>query len=431
MKPSISLCMIIRNEEKTLQRCLESVKHLVDEMIIVDTGSTDRSVEIAKRYGAKVFHHRWNNDFSEARNYALQQATGDWILHLDADEELKKEDIPLVKELIKDKDTNGVQCVIYNVQKDSSDFLISYFIRLLRNNIGVYYSGLIHETPIIPGKISHSNIRITHHGYALNEEGWRDKGGRNVKLLQKQLVENPDDPFIHFHLAKTYYQLQAFDMALAEGKEVLRLMPRDTFKTRPELEIFVLMACILSNKGNFLEAERMCLEAIKINPDYFDPYFFLGHIYFKQKDFEKAVLYYGKYQKTRKSFLASQPACQLGVGLHSLTRQHEVHFTLGSIYEGQENYQKAIGEYLKALETNPRYAEAYNGLATVYFAKNDINDAITMLEKAISIRPDYAMAHKNLGVIYAKQNKFNLAAETFEKAIQIISRNQKTQKEYA
>lgn len=421
MQPSISLCMIIRNEEKSLPGCLESVKHLVDEMIIVDTGSTDKSVEIAKSYGAKIFHYRWNNDFSEARNYALLHAKGDWILHLDADEELKKEDIPLLKEIIKDKEANGVQCIIYNVQKDSSDFLISYFFRLFRNNMGVYYSGLIHETPIIPGKLLCTNIGIIHYGYALNDEGWKSKTERNIRLLRKQLKESPNDPFIHFHLAKTYYQQQAFDMALAESKEVLRSLSRDAFKTRPELEIFVLMACVLFNKGDFSESERMCLEAMQINPDYLDPYFFLGHIYSKLGDFEKAILYYEKYQKIRKSFEERMEFnC---VGLHSLSRQHEVHFSLGSIYERQKNYQRAIKEYIKALETNPRYAEAYNGLGTVYFAKNDVDDAITMLEKAISIKSDYAMAHKNLGVIYAKQNRFELAAETFEKAIQIISKN--------
>ena len=413
--------MIIRDEEKFLPGCLESVKDLVDEIIIVDTGSTDKGVEVAKRYGAKVFHHRWNNDFSEARNHALLHAKGDWVLHLDADEEFKKEDIPLVKEIIKDKDANGVQCVICNMQKDSSDFSISYFFRLFRNNIGVYYNGLIHETPIIPGKLSHSNIRIIHYGYAASKEGLNDKCERNITLLRKQLIDSPDDPFIHFHLAKTYYQQQAFDMALAEGKEVLRLMPRDDFKTRPELEIFVLMACVQYNKGNFLDAERMCLEAIRINHDYLDPYFFLGHIYLKQEDFEKAILYYERYQKMRKSF--EEGHSFLCIGLHSLTRHHEVYFALGSIYERQKSYQKATREYLKAVETNPNYAEAYNGIATVCFAKNEIDDAISMLEKAIHIKPDYAMAHKNLGVIYATQNRFKLAAETFEKAIQIISRN--------
>jgi tetratricopeptide (TPR) repeat protein len=421
--------MIARNEAEHLPRCLESIKDLVQEIIFVDTGSTDNTVEIAKTYGAKVFHFPWADNFSDARNFAIKHATGDWILHLDADEELKKEDIPLVKEIIEDRDANGVQCVIYNVQKDSTDFLISYFFRLFRNNVGVYYSGLIHETPIIPGTQLHSNIGIIHYGYALREEGWKDKCERNVRLLKKQLMNSPDDPFIHFHLAKTYYQQQAFNMALSEGEEVQRLMPRDAFESRPELEIFVLMACVLFNRGDFLAAEEMCLEATRINPEYLDPYFFLGHIYFKQENYEEAILYYEKYQKIRESLVKGLHShC---VGLHSFTRQHEVYHALGAIYERQRDYQNAVEKYLKALEVNPCYVEAYNGLGTVYFAQNEIDDALKMFEKAISIRPDYTMAHKNVGVLYAKQNRFELAAEAFEKAIQTASKNQETQEKYA
>ena len=93
-KKTISLCMIVKDEEEFLPGCLESVKEAVDEIIIVDTGSTDRTVEIAKSYGAKVYFHPWENDFSKARNYSISYATGDWIMYLDADEELFKEDIP-------------------------------------------------------------------------------------------------------------------------------------------------------------------------------------------------------------------------------------------------------------------------------------------------------------------------------------------------
>jgi glycosyltransferase involved in cell wall biosynthesis len=84
----ISLCMIVKNEEHCLRRCLDSVRDYVDEMIIVDTGSTDHTVEIAKSYHAQIYHHPWENDFSKHRNQSLSYATGDWILQLDADEEL-------------------------------------------------------------------------------------------------------------------------------------------------------------------------------------------------------------------------------------------------------------------------------------------------------------------------------------------------------
>mgnify|MGYP001386520006 CR=1 FL=1 len=84
---SISLCMIVKNEEDVLIRCLESVKYIVDEIIIVDTGSTDSTVEIAKKYGARIFYYKWDDSFSSARNYSLEKATKEWILIMDADDE--------------------------------------------------------------------------------------------------------------------------------------------------------------------------------------------------------------------------------------------------------------------------------------------------------------------------------------------------------
>src|SRR3989304_7047785 len=100
-RPTLSLCMIVKNEEQFLGQCLDSVQDIVDEMIIVDTGSTDSTVEIARRYGAQIFHHPWQGSFSEARNYGLQYATGDWILQMDADEELEKADIPILKKVLR------------------------------------------------------------------------------------------------------------------------------------------------------------------------------------------------------------------------------------------------------------------------------------------------------------------------------------------
>ncbi|HLG30363.1 MAG TPA: glycosyltransferase family 2 protein, partial [Candidatus Brocadiales bacterium] len=132
-----------------LPACLNSVKELVDEMIIVDTGSTDETAKIAGDCGANVFYLPWNDDFSESRNYALKHATGDWILHLDADEVLVQEDIPQVKQIIKNKETNGVYCLFYSTQKASSGCSQFYLPRLFRNNIGIYYRGRIHETPVV------------------------------------------------------------------------------------------------------------------------------------------------------------------------------------------------------------------------------------------------------------------------------------------
>lgn len=100
MGNTLSVCIITKNEEKNISRCLESIKNIADEIIVVDTGSTDKTVEIANKYESKVSFHKWNNDFSDARNASIKKATKDWILFLDADEELPKEEGIKLKELI-------------------------------------------------------------------------------------------------------------------------------------------------------------------------------------------------------------------------------------------------------------------------------------------------------------------------------------------
>src|SRR3990167_6711291 len=102
--PTISLCMIVKNEERYLDQCLNSVKDLADEIIIVDTGSTDRTKEIAKKFNAKIFDFKWTDDFSAARNESIKHATKDWILVLDADEVLDEEGKKMIREIVDGKE---------------------------------------------------------------------------------------------------------------------------------------------------------------------------------------------------------------------------------------------------------------------------------------------------------------------------------------
>ncbi len=330
-KETISLCMIAKNEVEHLSRCLESVKNLVEEIIIVDTGSTDNTVEIAKAYGAKTFHRPWTGNFSEARNFALKHATGDWILFLDADEELKKEDINLVKEAIKDDEVDGIRCIIHSTSKSTTALTKSYFPRLYRNNRGIYYEGAIHERPIIAGKTIVSNIRIIHHGYALDKNKMAAKLSAYTQLLQKNLKAEPDNPTTHFYLAKTYYIQGLHELALREGKEVIRLLPEDIIKARPELEIYLILACTLFETGSPQAAEEMFLKASELKPNYIDPPFFQGKMYFSMKRYEDAALYLKRYFQIKKQLETNPDVNDLV--FHSLMGSHEAHFMLDVIYE--------------------------------------------------------------------------------------------------
>ncbi|MGR3311299.1 MAG: tetratricopeptide repeat protein [Candidatus Brocadiales bacterium] len=416
-KPKISLCMIVRNEARWLPECLNSVKGLVDEMIVVDTGSTDETVKIAEGYGARVLHKSWDDNFSESRNYALKHATGDWILHLDADEKLVKEDTLLVKRIIKNKEINGVYCLFYNTQKDTLGHSQFYLPRLFRNNIGIYYTGRIHETPVIPGNISFSNIRINHYGYSLDEITMETKRKRNASILLQEIRKNPENASVHFYLAKNYYEQGLYDLSLEEGKEVLRLIPGDVIAKRPEVETFLMMAYSHYNKGNYQEAEKLCTQAIEIKSNYIDPHFFLGHLYLMQDKYDSSIASFQRYFQI-KDTLEKNPEFNHLV-IYSFTKSHEAHAGIGTAHGKQGNYAESISQFEKAISFCPEYAEAYNGLGVIHGQQGRLDKAVTYLKTALRIKPEYSEAYKNLGIVYAMQENFSLAIETFEKAIQI------------
>ncbi|MDO8092741.1 MAG: tetratricopeptide repeat protein [Candidatus Brocadiales bacterium] len=416
-QPKISLCMIVKNEARWLSRCLNSVKGLVNEMIIVDTGSTDETVKIAKGYGANVFHHPWNDNFSESRNYALKHAAGDWILHLDADEELVQEDIPLVKGIIKKKELNGVYCLFYSTQNASSGHSKFFLPRLFRNNIGICYRGRIHETPVIPGNTSFSNIRIIHYGYSLDEVTMATKRKRNASILLEEVRKNPKDVALHFYLAKNYYEQELYDLSLKEGEAVLTIFSNDNIAKKPELEIFLIMAYSHYNKGNYQEAERLCTQAIERKPNYIDPYFFLGHLYLMQDKYASSIASFQRYFQI-KDTLKKNPEFNHLV-IYSFTKSHEAHAGLGTAFGKLGNYAASINQFKKAISICPQFAEAYNGLGVIHGYQGRLDNAVTYLKTALQIKPVYSEAYKNLGIVYAMQEKSSLAIEAFKKVIQI------------
>ncbi|NGY75641.1 glycosyltransferase family 2 protein [Bacillus megaterium] len=148
MKPYISLCMIVKDEEKVLERCLSSVQGIVDEIIIVDTGSTDKTKEIALKYVKEVFNFKWNNNFGEARNFAQSKAQGEWVLILDADEYVDSNNLKSTLEELKNNENNvdAYEVKIYNFTGHYGEKIIQHkSIRLHKNSASTYHSRAIHE----------------------------------------------------------------------------------------------------------------------------------------------------------------------------------------------------------------------------------------------------------------------------------------------
>ena len=213
-KIRLSQCMIVKDEEKNIRKALSWGKSIVDEQIVVDTGSADQTADIAKEMGAKVFSYSWDDDFSAAKNYALQQAKGDWIAFLDADEWISEQDVkkilPLLKKIHRQDRYNVIQVQIANLDKEGNVTTVAPQWRFFRNDPHIRYQNRIHEELYDEknGNLNSYNagqeVMILHTGYAEDEALRKRKGQRNVRILLKQLEEKPEDRRTLMYLGDAY-----------------------------------------------------------------------------------------------------------------------------------------------------------------------------------------------------------------------------------
>ncbi len=222
LKPLISLCMIVKDEADNLPRCLESVKGIVDEIVIVDTGSTDETPQIAERYGAKIIRYEWTGSFSDARNESLKHATGEWILWLDADEALAEGKEKLRKFLEQETDYDGfiLPMVSFVGHRSHREGHVHPAFRLFRNLKGIKFERNLHEQ--IAGSILKVKpnakfgvlpVWIEHYGYLTPLVRRKQKVERNLELAKKDLRENPTDPFAWYNLGREYLRLNQWERA--------------------------------------------------------------------------------------------------------------------------------------------------------------------------------------------------------------------------
>ena len=219
---TLSLCMIVKDEEAMLGRCLEAVRPAVDEIVVVDTGSTDATVEIAESFGARVLHHAWDGDFSAARNASFEAATGDWVMYLDADEILVAEDVERLRALTGRTWREAFYLVETNHTGDLEDgtAITHDALRVFRNRPEYRFEGRIHEQiahrlPVyVPERLERTTVRVEHYGYLGAVRGAKDKVNRNLELLERQVAEGVDTPFLHFNLGSEHLSVGDADRAL-------------------------------------------------------------------------------------------------------------------------------------------------------------------------------------------------------------------------
>ena len=229
---TISLCAIVKNEEPVLSQCLDSVRGLATEIIIVDTGSTDGTPRIAAAYGAAVMAFDFTvPDFSAARNLALSVASCSWILVLDADEALDPQCVPAIQDLVARNEEAGYYFERFNLQPDGAPATSDYVVRLFPNRPEYRYRGRVHETVDASilrggGRLLRTGMRILH-DFAADPEGRRRRNLWYIGILNEEIAANPaDDSRLDF-LAAEYHQLGLFEKAAEVAERIACARPLD------------------------------------------------------------------------------------------------------------------------------------------------------------------------------------------------------------
>ncbi|WP_077619690.1 glycosyltransferase [Bacillus sinesaloumensis] len=344
MKPFLSICMIVKDEEKVLKRCLESICGIADEIIIADTGSIDKSKEIAAKYTDMVFDYKWEGDFSKARNFAASKASGDWILVIDADEFVDRENFMAFKDDLKlnppDFNILAVQIVNF-VGQNGKDTALNFHERLYINDGKISYYRNIHE--LLKHRDSkeskgYSKFQIYHSGYMKNVVNEKEKSKRNLKLLINNKVKEPID---YYFMGNEYDQLDELDKAIKCYQKAYKL--KDDINRDWVKKLLLRFVNTLHRAKRDNEALEIIDSCENIYPGLVDFKFYRGKIYFDNEQFRKSGEVFEKILAEKHHLIAdSSPDF-----LEFLPNKY-----LGEIYENENRLHLAVKSYSKALSIN-------------------------------------------------------------------------------
>jgi glycosyltransferase involved in cell wall biosynthesis len=369
----ISLCMIVKNEEATLSKCLGSVKNVVDEMVVLDTGSTDNTTQIAEKFGAKVHHFEWCNNFSAARNEALKYVTGDWILVLDADETLTQKIVPQLKQAVRREEYLLINLLRHEVGAEQSPY--SLVSRLFRNHPKIRFSRPYHA--LVDDSVSEiltqephwqvgylDGVALAHTGYQKSAIAQQDKYTKAQAAMEEFLATHPHDPYVCSKLGALYVET-----------------------------------------GNIVEGIKLLAQGVAYCEEEYETlyelYYHLGIAYSRLQNSKNAIAHYDAAIK-----LPIYPILKLGA-----------YNNMGNLLKATGNFPGAKAAYETTIKIDPSFAIGYYNLGMTLKEMGLFKDAILAYRKAIELNPKSAQAYQNLGVLLLKLGYVQDSLMTFKKAI--------------
>lgn len=374
----LSICMMIKNEEKNLRRCLEQLKPLTElglaELIIVDTGSEDNSIIIAKEYTDKVYFHKWNKNFSEMRNISISYAKGEWIFIIDADERLDDAEklIELVNSNILEK-YNSVTIKVknlYDINNENKYNLIES-PRIFKNDGDFRYEGVVHNQPIFYNPILNSDISLTHFGYITDDKELMDKKfSRTVELLKLELDKEPNNIYYMYQLGISYDMHKEPKEALNHMRKTYSILSeKSELEKRQYIYIYSAYARIAYNNAEFREVLTISREGLRIEKDYIDFYYLAGMAEKQLKNEENSIVFFESYLKLYKKFNSLKISKDLALVMYHIydDAKSNICFNMFNYYFNNKDYDKAYSVYKDITNINEKIYASTNIL--VYMEK--------------------------------------------------------------
>jgi tetratricopeptide (TPR) repeat protein len=445
----LSVCMIVRDEEALIARALESVTGVGDEIVVVDTGSSDATMDIARSFGARVVQHSWNGNFAEARNRALDSAEGRWVLFIDADEYLEPESKPAVDAAV----ARGADAYLVRIESDmrsaAGRTYVNLLHRLFMNRADIRYEGAVHEQidsslKRIGAKVEMSGIVLKHSGYALDPSRMRAKLERNLDILRKETARFPDDGVCLFHLGETLAMLGNHEEAAAAYTKAVggRGLPAEL---KPVAEQNLASAMIRT--GRYEEAMRTLRRVLEMDPGMLSAHLLIGSALFALKKYKRAeqeiVTYISMAREKRKpavrfmGFEADIPAamvliakCRLADG--GIKSAEEVlreavaldpgladgHILLGRIAFERTEFAGAAKYFARAAELLPHEERLRFELARSLMGAGAVDRARDTIERAIGDGLESAGLLRCLGLVSIKLRDFEAAVAAYERSLE-------------
>lgn len=339
---TLSVCMIVKNEQEMLPRCLDSIAGLWDQLVIVDTGSTDKTVEIAESYGAEVYHHEWENDFSLHRNQSIGYATGDWVFIIDADEELVTKPTNFKKRLGKIREDVGALGVLVTEKNGGTNWVGVRFFR--RENFHGY-KNIVHNKAVYDGSCAGTDLVLLHYGYSLSVDRLIAKQERTEKLLRDRLEENPEDYIAMFYLLQICVVQNRNDEAIEYGRKCFELYAKDYQGDMQYLfNIYYMMAVSYMKMRDGNKAYAWATKGLSFHPDDLDLNYVMARMGYESMNDEMMKTYGEKYLEQYDCLSADQ----------MVSDKFENPFDGGkfakniTVYTHREDTRKQVSDWLKS-----------------------------------------------------------------------------------